>query len=157
MIRLGTRGSALALAQARMTAERLGGEVEIVEITTTGDRDRALPDKEKWVRELDRALVDGEIDLAVHSAKDVPGVLADGIALVAALPREDPRDALVGALNLEALRRVRGWARAVCGAPDRCSRCAPTCRSCRCAAMSIRACASSPRVRSMPRSSRRPG
>lgn len=103
MIRLGTRGSALALAQARMTAERLGGDVEIVEITTTGDRDRALPDKEKWVRELDRALVDGEIDLAVHSAKDVPGVLADGIALIAALPREDPRDALVGALTVAKL------------------------------------------------------
>ncbi|MBO9534295.1 MAG: hydroxymethylbilane synthase [Solirubrobacteraceae bacterium] len=102
-MRLGTRGSALALWQARWAAELLGGEVEIVEITTTGDRDRALPDKEKWVRELDRALVDGEIDLAVHSAKDVPGVLADGIALVAALPREDPRDALVGADSIAAL------------------------------------------------------
>lgn len=103
MIRLGTRGSALALAQARMTAELLGGDVEIVEITTTGDRDRALPDKEKWVRELDRALVHGEIDLAVHSAKDIPGHLASGIALVASLPREDPRDALVGALKLSEL------------------------------------------------------
>ncbi|MEH3053109.1 MAG: hydroxymethylbilane synthase [Patulibacter minatonensis] len=96
VIRLGTRGSALAMWQARWTAELLGGDVEIVEITTTGDLNRALADKEKWVKELDRALVDGEIDLAVHSAKDVPGVLADGVALVAALPREDARDALVG-------------------------------------------------------------
>jgi hydroxymethylbilane synthase len=103
MIRLGTRGSALALWQARWAAELLPGEVEIVEITTTGDRDRALPDKEKWVRELDRALVDGEIDLAVHSAKDVPGELAEGVALVAALPRDDPRDALVGAASIAAL------------------------------------------------------
>ncbi|MFT4033988.1 MAG: hydroxymethylbilane synthase [Patulibacter sp.] len=103
MIRLGTRGSALALWQARWAAELLGGEVEIVTITTTGDRDRALPDKEKWVRELDAALLRDEIDLAVHSAKDIPGVLADGVALVAALPREDPRDALVGAASVDAL------------------------------------------------------
>lgn len=103
MIRLGTRGSALALAQARWAADLLPGEVELVEITTTGDRERALPDKEKWVRELDRALIDGEIDLAVHSAKDVPGVLAEGIALVAALPREDARDALVGAAAIDEL------------------------------------------------------
>ncbi|MDQ8043302.1 MAG: hydroxymethylbilane synthase [Patulibacter sp.] len=103
MIRLGTRGSALALAQARNAAALLGGEVEIVEVVTSGDRDRAMPDKEKWVKELDRALVDGEIDLAVHSAKDVPGDLADGITIVAALEREDPRDALVGAASLDAL------------------------------------------------------
>lgn len=103
MIRLGTRGSALALAQANETAALLGGDVEVVPLVTAGDRDRALPDKEKWVRELDRALVDGEIDLAVHSAKDIPGVLAGGVALVAALPREDPRDSLVGASGLDAL------------------------------------------------------
>ncbi|MDO9353674.1 MAG: hydroxymethylbilane synthase, partial [Solirubrobacteraceae bacterium] len=103
VIRLGTRGSALALAQARTAAALLGGDVEIVEITTSGDRDRAMPDKEKWVKELDRALVDGEIDMAVHSAKDVPGVLADGIVLAAALTREDPRDALIGAATLAEL------------------------------------------------------
>lgn len=102
-LRLGTRGSALAMAQAHAAAAALGGDVEIVELITTGDRDRALPDKEKWVRELDRALIDGEIDLAVHSAKDVPGLLAEGISLVAAFPREDPRDALVGAESLDAL------------------------------------------------------
>lgn len=104
MIRLGTRGSALALAQARNAAELLGGDVEIVEVVTSGDRDRAMPDKEKWVKELDRALVDGEIDLAVHSAKDIPGELAEGITLVAALRREDPRDALIGAATLAELK-----------------------------------------------------
>ncbi len=103
MIRLGTRASALALAQARNAAALLGGDVEIVEVVTSGDRDRAMPDKEKWVKELDRALIDGEIDLAVHSAKDVPGELADGIAIVAALTREDARDALVGAASLAEL------------------------------------------------------
>ncbi len=102
-LRLGTRGSALALVQARAAAAALGGDVEIVEIVTTGDRDRALADKEKWVKELDRALLEGEIDLAVHSAKDVPGELTGGITLVAALPREDPRDALVGASSLDDL------------------------------------------------------
>lgn len=103
MIRLGTRGSALAMVQARAAAAAIGGDVEIVEIVTTGDRDRALPDKEKWVRELDRALLESEIDLAVHSAKDVPGVLADGVSIVGAMAREDARDALVGVDDLSAL------------------------------------------------------
>lgn len=101
-MRLGTRGSALALAQAGWVArllDALGAPCDVVEITTTGDRDRAVPDKLKWVKELDEALLDGRIDLAVHSAKDVPSVLPDGLALVAAPPREDPRDALVGRLG----------------------------------------------------------
>ncbi len=101
-MRLGTRGSALALAQARWVAgllDGLGQPCEIVEITTTGDRDRAVPDKLKWVKELDEALLDGRIDLAVHSAKDVPSVLPEGLELVAAPPREDPRDALIGKLG----------------------------------------------------------
>ncbi len=101
-MRLGTRGSALALAQARWVAELLeaqGEACEVVEITTTGDRDRAVPDKFKWVKELDEALLDGRIDLAVHSAKDVPSQLPEGLALLAAPPREDPRDALIGALG----------------------------------------------------------
>lgn len=102
-MRLGTRGSPLALAQARWVAERLGGDVELVEVTTTGDRDRAAPDKEKWVRELERALLDGRVDLAVHSAKDVPAVLPDGLELVGAPPRADARDALCGAPSLDAL------------------------------------------------------
>jgi hydroxymethylbilane synthase len=97
-VRLGTRGSALALAQAEWVAARLPGEVEVVPITTTGDRDRAREDKAKWVRELERALLAGEVDLAVHSAKDVPSELPDGLALAGAPEREDPRDVLVGRL-----------------------------------------------------------
>jgi hydroxymethylbilane synthase len=90
----------LAIAQARMVQAALGGG-EIVPITTTGDRQRALADKAKWVTELERALLDGEIDVAVHSAKDVPTSLPDGLALVGCLPREDPRDALCGTLDVE--------------------------------------------------------
>jgi len=106
-LRLGTRGSKLALVQARLVRQALddagAGPAEIVELVTTGDRDRGARDKAKWVRELDRALLAGEIDLAVHSAKDVPGELTEGIALVGTLPREDPHDALIGAESLAAL------------------------------------------------------
>ncbi len=101
-MRLGTRGSALALAQAGWVAgllDALGQPCEIVEVTTTGDRDRAVPDKLKWVKELEEALLAGRVDLAVHSAKDVPSALPDGLELVGAPPREDPRDALVGRLG----------------------------------------------------------
>ncbi len=98
-MRVGTRGSALALAQATEVAGLLGPDAEIVVMTTTGDRQRALPDKFKWVKELDEALLDGRIDVAVHSAKDVPSQLPEGLELIAALPREDPRDALVGAMG----------------------------------------------------------
>jgi hydroxymethylbilane synthase len=107
-MRVGTRGSALALAQARWVAERLqaGGEpVEIVEIVTLGDRGTAVSDKSRWVSELERALDDGRIDLAVHSAKDVPAELADGYALVAVPPRADPRDAICGVAELRELKR----------------------------------------------------
>ena len=102
-VRIGTRGSALALAQAGEVAAALGG-AELVTITTSGDRDRARGDKERWVREIDDALLRGDVDLAVHSAKDVPGRLADGLEIVAVPPRADPRDALCGAASLAALR-----------------------------------------------------
>jgi hydroxymethylbilane synthase len=102
-VRLATRGSALALAQARHVAELLGGDVELVTVTTTGDRHRAVRDKREWVSELEDALLRGEADLAVHSAKDVPVKLADGCALVGAPARADPRDALCGAPSLDAL------------------------------------------------------
>ena len=101
-MRLGTRGSALALAQCRGVADALGAEV--VTITTSGDRDRARGDKERWVREIDAALLRGDVDLAVHSAKDVPAQLADGIVIAAVPPRADPYDALCGAASLTALR-----------------------------------------------------
>ena len=105
-LRLGTRGSALAIVQAELVAGALhaaGVESTIVPVVTTGDRRRAAPDKEKWVKELEAALLAGEIDLAVHSAKDVPGTLPDGLELAGALPRADPFDALCGASSLGAL------------------------------------------------------
>jgi hydroxymethylbilane synthase len=95
-VRIGTRGSALALAQAGSVVERLGGPAEIVTVTTAGDRNRAAGDKSRWTGALEQALLSGEIDLAVHSAKDVPGALAPGTALLAAPPRADAADVLVG-------------------------------------------------------------
>jgi hydroxymethylbilane synthase len=103
LIRIGTRGSALALAQAQWVAQRLGSEVEIVPVRTSGDRDRAVDDKSRWISELERALLEGRVDLAVHSAKDVPAELASGLSLVAIPARADPRDAICGAASLEAL------------------------------------------------------
>jgi hydroxymethylbilane synthase len=111
-VRIGTRGSALALAQARQVAKLLGGEHELVEVVTSGDRDPFPPtggldgissDKERWVRELDAALLDGSLDCAVHSAKDVPAQLPEGIVIAAVPSRADPRDALCGAATLAAL------------------------------------------------------
>ena len=100
-MRVGTRGSALALAQARQVADALGG-AELVPITTTGDRG-AGTDKERWVKEIDAALLRGDIDLAVHSAKDVPAHLAEGLEIAATPARADPRDALCGAASLDGL------------------------------------------------------
>jgi hydroxymethylbilane synthase len=102
-LRLGTRGSALALVQARWVAERLDCDVAIVELTAAGDLQRAVGDKSRWTGALERALLAGEIDLAVHSAKDVPGELAPGTEIAAVPPREDPRDVLVGVPSLDAL------------------------------------------------------
>jgi hydroxymethylbilane synthase len=68
-----------------------------------GDRGAGVGDKSRWTSELERALLEGEIDLAVHSAKDVPAEIADGLELVAIPPREDPRDAICGAPSLAAL------------------------------------------------------
>jgi hydroxymethylbilane synthase len=102
-VRIGTRGSALALAQARQVAALLGGSHELVEVSTSGDRGEAGGDKERWVRELDAALLGGEVDCAVHSAKDVPAQLALGTAISAVPERADPRDALCGAASVAAL------------------------------------------------------
>jgi hydroxymethylbilane synthase len=102
-VRIGTRGSALALAQARQVAGLLGGEHQIVEVVTSGDRGEGVSDKERWVRELDRALLEETIDCAVHSAKDVPAALPGGVAIAAVPARADPRDALCGAASLAAL------------------------------------------------------
>ena len=103
VLRIATRGSALALAQARWVAERLDAEAELVTVVTSGDRRRAVDDKREWIGELEEALLAGEVDLAVHSAKDVPVQLAEGLELVAAPVREDPRDVLCGAASLDDL------------------------------------------------------
>ncbi|QYE35743.1 hydroxymethylbilane synthase [Polymorphobacter sp. PAMC 29334] len=111
-LKLGTRGSPLALAQAHMVRDALVAAhdvaVEIVVVVTTGDRvqDRPLAEiggKALWTKELDAALLDQRIDLAVHSMKDVETRLADGIVIAAMLPRADVRDRLIGAASLEAL------------------------------------------------------
>ena len=105
-MRLGTRGSALALAQARAVAAVLGGEPEIVEVRTGGDAGvgaSSAEDKSRWVDGLEAALLAGEIDLAVHSAKDVPAQLAAGLEIAGVPEREDARDALAGASSLSAL------------------------------------------------------
>ena len=114
-IRIGTRGSPLALTQAAMTAQALlaahgwkADAIETIITQTVGDQvqDRRLSEiggKGLWTRELDRALVLGHIDLAVHSMKDVETGLAPGIALAAVLPRADPRDRLIGASSIDAI------------------------------------------------------
>jgi len=101
-LKVGTRGSALALAQAGWVAERVGGE--LVTLRTSGDAGGGPDDKSRWVDTIERALVDGEIDLAVHSAKDVPGDLAEGTEIAAVPPREDPYDVIVGTLSAHAPR-----------------------------------------------------
>jgi len=108
-MRVGTRGSALALAQARTVAALLGPDAELVTVTTSGDRASktgaacGVNDKERWVKELELALLAGEIDLAIHSAKDVPSALPEGLELVGAPERGNPFDVLVGAGSLAAL------------------------------------------------------
>jgi hydroxymethylbilane synthase len=109
LLRVGSRGSRLALTQAEVAAAQLrrdGVEVALVPITTAGDRDRSKPFGEigsrgVFVKELEEALLDGRIDVAVHSAKDMTSEDPEGLVVGAYLPRDDPRDALCGA---EAIR-----------------------------------------------------
>lgn len=102
-MRVGTRGSRLALAQANWVLERLDEPAAIVEVTTSGDRGEQVPDKARWTSELERALLDGQIDVAVHSAKDVPAELSAGTEIAAVPAREDPLDVICGASSLHAL------------------------------------------------------
>jgi hydroxymethylbilane synthase len=107
VIRIGTRGSPLALAQAGETRRRLieamdipGEAIAIVPIRTTGDRitDRSLIEaggKGLFTKEIDEALISGAVDIAVHSAKDMPTRLPDGLVIAACLEREDVRDAFL--------------------------------------------------------------
>jgi hydroxymethylbilane synthase len=122
-LRLGTRGSQLALFQARAVAatllERTGTACEIVVIRTAGDRlsEARLSEiggKRLFVKEIEDALLGGEIDIAVHSSKDMPAALPEGLAVGAVLPREDARDAVVlprgeaHDLSLDGVRRAIG-------------------------------------------------
>jgi hydroxymethylbilane synthase len=114
-LRLGTRGSPLALAQARKVAAAIetaqrwpDGWVQIVEIRTTGDKvqDKPLAEiggKALWTKELDRALLAGEVDFCVHSMKDVESVRPDGIHIAGVRPRGDVRDRIVGAESIDKL------------------------------------------------------
>jgi hydroxymethylbilane synthase len=107
-LRLGTRGSALALAQANAVAKTIGG-AQVIPIKTSGDQPRAHAsaaedppaggDKARFVREIERALLDGEIDLAVHSAKDLPSELPNGLEIAGVPAREDARDAYIGSVS----------------------------------------------------------
>jgi hydroxymethylbilane synthase len=103
-LRIGTRGSPLALVQAREVAAALDGPTEIVTLTTAGDVGRGIGDKSRFTGVLEDALTLGDIDLAVHSAKDVPGELAAGTAIVAAPRRADPVDVLIGERRLDDVR-----------------------------------------------------
>jgi hydroxymethylbilane synthase len=102
--RVGTRGSQLALWQANAVAERIaaagGPPCRIIVISTSGDRLQDAPlsqvgGKRLFVKEIEDALLRNEIDLAVHSSKDMPAILPDGLVIAGVLPREDPRDAVV--------------------------------------------------------------
>src|SRR4029078_1077988 len=113
----GARGSALALAQARKVAAAIetaqrwpDGWVQIVEITTTGDKvqDRALGElggKALWTKELDRALLADEVDFCVHSMKDVESTRPKEIHIAAVRPRGDVRDRLIGAESIDKLNK----------------------------------------------------
>jgi hydroxymethylbilane synthase len=116
MIRLGTRGSRLALTQAELAADRLraaspDADVAIVPMTTAGDRDRSRPfgeigERGVFVKEIEEALLADRLDVAIHSAKDMTSTAVDGLAVGAYLAREDPRDALCGAGELRPGMRI---------------------------------------------------
>ena len=114
LVRVGSRGSRLALTQAELAVDRLrrpGLEFALVPVTTAGDRDRSKPFGEigsrgVFVKELEEALLDGRIDIAVHSAKDMTSTDAEGLTVGAYLEREDPRDALCGADGVRPGMRV---------------------------------------------------
>ena len=105
-VRIGTRGSSLAVAQAQLVAaalEREGRGCRLVIVETEGDR--RAPDttwgEGAFVAAIERALLDGRVDIAVHSAKDMAATSPDGLTIAAALPREDPRDALVQRVDVD--------------------------------------------------------
>ena len=148
LIRVGSRGSRLALTQAeqarRAAARGRGSRSRSCPITTAGDRDRTKPFGEigargVFVKELEEALLAGRIDVAVHSAKDMTSTDADGLAVGAYPPREDPRDALCGA---EGCGPACGSGPPPSAGARNSSHSSRRSRSSRCAATSTRACAS---------------
>ena len=114
LIRVGSRGSRLALTQAELAVDRLRGpgvEIALCPITTAGDRDRTRPfgqigARGVFVKELEEALLDGRVDVAVHSAKDMTSADTDGLVVGAYSARDDPRDALCGADELRPGMRI---------------------------------------------------
>ncbi len=114
LLRVGSRGSRLALTQAERAAEALrrpGVEIALVPMTTAGDRDRTSPFGEigsrgVFVKELEEALLEGRIDIAVHSAKDMTSADLEGLTVGAYTVREDPRDALCGAAAIRPGMRI---------------------------------------------------
>jgi hydroxymethylbilane synthase len=114
LIRVGSRGSRLALTQAESAAARLrapGIEIALVPLTTAGDRDRTRPFGEigargVFVKELEEALLDGRVDVAVHSAKDMTSTDTEGLSVGAYVKRDDPRDALCGAEGIRPDMRI---------------------------------------------------
>ena len=114
LVRIGSRGSRLALTQAEQAAEALrrpGVEIAFVPITTAGDRDRTRPfgqigERGVFVKEIEEALLGGRIDVAVHSAKDMTSTDTDGLIVGAYLERDDPRDALIGATAIRPGMRI---------------------------------------------------
>ena len=114
LVRIGSRGSRLALTQAEQAAEALrrpGLEIAFVPITTAGDRDRTLPfgqigERGVFVKEIEEALLGGRIDVAVHSAKDMTSTDTEGLTVGAYLERDDPRDALIGASAIRPGMRI---------------------------------------------------
>jgi hydroxymethylbilane synthase len=115
-LRLGSRGSQLALFQARLVAQRIaesgGPHVEIIIIKTSGDQLASAPlsemgGKRLFVKEIEDALLNGDVDIAVHSSKDMPAELPEGLAIGAVLPREDPADALVLPVTVRLTAEIR--------------------------------------------------
>jgi len=122
MIQIATRNSALAIAQASQVAEQLGG-AELVEVSSDGE----VGDKERFVRGVERVLLDGKADIGVHSAKDVPAEMPEGLVIAAVPVREDPADVWIGVgesldevpegarVGTASLRR---WAQLLAARPD---------------------------------------
>ena len=155
-MRIGTRGSALALAQAESVARRLGGDAEIVTITTSGDHGAVRGDKSRWVRSSSgRSSRTGSTSRCTPP-RTCPRELAEGLELVAFPERADPRDVICGAASLASLAPGARVGTSSLRRAPRSARRGTTSRSRPCAGTSTRACASSPRASTTRSCSRSP-